>query len=207
MSITLVVAMFSGSLLTLLQSWSASSGVQLAITFLSSIGCYKSVSSLVFWAIDKVQFIRRLVLGRSYLEGMWSYTYLLNGKEHFGIWRIEQDSHTTRVKGFGLNDDFRTRSDVRSVSDLLEVNEAFEIVNTRSDSPHKDRKYYSKTTLIPDYKKRGLLKSAYRMRGETVIFGGPLSGNVHDDLLFEKHFDAETEEDVIAILKSRQVKT
>jgi len=170
------------------------------VNFLTSIGFYEFLLLLLYALISRSDTLLKLYWGKIYLKGLWSYTYTLNNVQYKGIWRIEQDLFETKVIGYGIDDNGKPRSDVRSVTDLYERNQSYEIINIRKDIVQIIQENYSKTTLFPDYNPKGhFLSVTYptRMRAITTIYGGTLSGNIHTDVIFIKHEDSSCEEDVV----------
>jgi hypothetical protein len=75
----------------------ASQGKLLAgvTTILLSTGIYVFVLRILTWLFGRWQFLRKLVLGRSFLEGTWVGHYVKDGKDLFTIERIDQASGAT----------------------------------------------------------------------------------------------------------------
>jgi len=177
------------------------------VVFLTSIGVYRIIVYALH-ALSRVSpSLLQLYWGRQYLAGLWSYAYIRDGQVFLGVWRIEQDLYDTQIIGFGVDQAFATRSGVRSVTDLIHNNGAFEVVVLRTDKMEPDREYYSKTVLVPDRPTRKiwyLPACPCKIRGRTTIYGGPLTGTVHTGIVFTKHENAQTEEDVLQYLRSQE---
>ncbi len=176
----------------------------LATAILTSVGFYRLLVGFLQWVVSANRFAKQMYWGRLYLDGLWSYRYTLSGKEYRGVWRIDQDLHRTAVLGFGVDDQFTVRSRHRSVTDLIDSSGAFDVVNLRSDRVEPNTEYYSKTTVFigaGTRRKWFSLRRATRLRGRTVIYGGKLSGIVHDDVEFVKHESAESEDEVLDELR------
>jgi hypothetical protein len=144
--------------------------------------------------------------GKKYLDGLWTYTsHDDEGNEYLGVWRIDQSIYGSTVIAFGLDKQFRRRTRVKSVSDIEGKRGVYEILNERMDWEHTKTSSYSKTTLIPDAPtSRFPFSYAIVMRGETEIFGGPRDGIVTQNVIFKKHEDVNTEEELIEKLKLAQ---
>lgn len=175
------------------------------VALLTSVGFYRLLLVVIYAAVERSSFLLKLYWGRLYLAGLWAYTYTkgkgTDSKRYFGIWRFEQDLVSVRVVGFGLDESFTQRSTVRSVTDLIENRGVFEIVNLRRDAIDPDTDYYSTTSLVLEYRRRRIGQTyPIKMRSQTIIYGGTLSGDVHNDE-FVKHESARTEEDVVNELK------
>lgn len=168
------------------------------ISYFTSLGFYTIFVKILFWLVNNVEFLLKLYYNKIFIKGIWSYHYTLDNKVFFGIWNIEQDLEGIIIIGYGLNISGVPRSDVRSVSQLIYNKGAFDIVNYRADLIEPERENFSKTTLYPIIPRRGILKLKYptKMRAKTFIYGGKLSGTVHVDVMFKKHEDASSEEEV-----------
>ena len=175
------------------------------VVFLTSIAFYQILIDLLFQVVGRVDFFLKLYWGRLYLDGLWSYTYTLDIQDdksvYFGVWRFEQTLYDTRVVGFGLSDDFIARSRVRSVTNMIGNGGMYEFINIRSDSVDPSKDYYSRTGMFFELNKKKVLRYPIRMRGTTVVYGGPLNGKVCNNV-FIRHESAKTEEDVVSELRS-----
>lgn len=177
------------------------------LLFLSSVGAYKMLITFAYWAIANSNLLLRIYWGRQYIAGIWTYIYTKEGapdhssKLYFGVWKFEQDLFCTRVTGFGLTDSFVVRSRVSSITDMYERNNAHEILNERVDFVAPQVPVFSTTKMmLGDYRRFFLLKHATTMRAHTTIYGGVLSGDVHNDVL-TKHPEFQTETEAIEFLK------
>lgn len=175
------------------------------LIFITSAGLYKLVVNVICSVVGSSEFLLRLYWGRLHVAGLWSYSYTLEDSEddtvYFGVWRFEQNLFGTSVVGFGLTDDYRVRSHVRSVTDMLDNGNAYEFVNVRSDSIDSSAEYYSRTTMFFELSGRHFLRRPIRMRGKTFVYGGPRSGGICSNF-FVRHEKARTEQDVIDIIRS-----
>jgi hypothetical protein len=190
-------------------------GPQLQITFgayypylfvLASLVSYDLILKGLIYAIDHLSVLKKIYWGSLYFEGLWSYTSRSKDIEFFGIWRIEQDIFETKVVAFGLDHEFRRRSTVKSVSDLLGEKGVFEIVNERWDLEVGVRKQFSRTVLVPDSPVRHHLLFRYPtvIRGETIIYGGAEDSFIASDLRMIRRDDCHTEDDLISKLKNER---
>lgn len=173
--------------------------------FVTSIGFYRVLIDVIFWLVRSVRPLLRLYWGKEFVDGLWSYSYTVEGRDdhniYFGIWRFEQDLYETKVIGFGLSDDFSVRSRVRSISDIIRDGTECEFVNLRSDTIDPSGDYYSRTLMYFEYARLLFMKYPVRMRGKTVIYGGPRNGLVASNY-FVRHPNAQTEQDVIEELRA-----
>jgi hypothetical protein len=175
------------------------------IVLLTSMGVYRIIAFSLIQVLGGTRFFLRLYWGRLYLDGFWSYSYTLDGKDaddtvYFGVWRIEQDLFETKVLGFGLTDKFIVRSRVRSMTDMISTGGLYEFINIRSDAVDPANDFYSRTSMHFELNKNWFMRYPIRMRGKTVVYGGPYNGRVYNTV-FVKHEKAWTEEDVIEALK------
>ena len=179
-----------------------------AFVLLTSVGFYNLLLKFMFFLFTNVPFLLQIYWGKIFVHGYWSYTYTVDGptdaedKIFFGVWRFEQSLYDTKVVGYGLHEDFRVRSRVRSVSDLIRNGEMYEIINIRSDSIESAVDNYSRTSMFFEMNRRSLFKFPEIIRGKTVVYGGVYSGRVYNTV-FRRHNNAKTEQDVIDILKSQ----
>jgi hypothetical protein len=182
--------------------------VDSALVFLTSIGFYQILVEVLFEIVGKFGSLLKIYWGSLYLHGLWSYTYTIDGadgnddKVFFGIWRFEQTLYDTRIVGFGLTDKFIARSRVRSVTEMIANGVMYEFINVRSDSIDPSRDVYSRTSMYFELNKNWFFRYPTRMRGQTMVYGGPFNGRVYNNV-FVKHESARTEEDVIADLKRK----
>lgn len=182
--------------------------VNLIITFLISA----SIHQFLFWLFTKLvnhfEPLLKIYWGKTYIKGYWSYVYILNGEKKYGAWCIDQDVDTVTIKGFGITADGIRRSDVQSLTSLIPRGNDYEVVNMRRDisvdGVMSDSFYYSKTTL--HLQQRNTFMNFFNypliMDGATYIYGGALSGNIHQQLVFKKHREAKDEHEIEEIVKS-----
>lgn len=174
------------------------------IVFLTSVSFHEILRNVILILVGKIRLLQKIYWGKAFLDGFWSYTYTVNDPSdtniYFGVWRFEQTLFETKVVGFGLNNDFTVRSRVRSVTDLIKYVNRYEVINIRTDHIANAVDYYSRTSMYFELNKDTFFRHPIRMRGETVVYGGPLNGRICNNF-FLKHNSAKTEEDVINDLK------
>jgi hypothetical protein len=178
--------------------------VSSAVVFLTSIGFYQFIVRVALHLLAQSELFLRVYWGRLYLNGLWSYEYTIDSSLdqglYFGIWRIEQSLFETKVNGFGLTDKFVVRSRVRSMSDMIPAHGMYEFINIRSDAVEPAIDYYSRTSMHFELNRHRFSRYPVRMRGKTVVYGGPYNGRVYNTV-FVKHERARTEEDVLEGLR------
>lgn len=177
-----------------------SPGIQ-AIALATSKGVYELMVHFLFWVIDSWEFALRLYWGKLYIKGVWSYEYTLNGKAYRGVWDIRQDVNGTTVVGNGLDEDFRLRTIVRSVSPLFEEAGGYYFINSRNEMMNDNAQVFSKTTLLLDHT-RGFLKGVTSMRGITVVYGGPSDRQLHPNVVFLRHEHIGSIEELIEKMRT-----
>ena len=173
------------------------------VSLLTATGIYVMLINSFLFIIPKSELLMRIYWGKLYLNGFWSYVYTRDGKEYFGIWRFEQDLDKILVVGSGLTENFTPRTVVRSVSPLIHEQGAYFVLNVRQELDHCTgfiTPVYSKTTIIIDSPKN-ILKPVTTLRATTEIYGGSSNGHLHPDVIFKKHIDAKSDEDVINYLR------
>jgi hypothetical protein len=199
-SVLVIVVSFALALQQYAASRNTSSTiVDQLIILLTSTGFYTLLIRLIYWAIEKNDLLLKFYWGNVYIKGLWSYYYVLNDKKYVGVWRIEQNLQNITVVGSGLYSNYSVRTIVRSVSPLIEDQGAYFILNDRTELEQNSH-IYSKTTLILN-QSRKLFSEVRSMRATTEIYGGPSSGQLHTNVVFIKHPEANSEDDVIEILK------
>jgi hypothetical protein len=172
-------------------------------TLISATGLYAISIKALFFLIPKSETLMQLYWGKLYLKGYWSYEYSIEDKTYFGIWTFDQDLDSITVVGSGLTTDFKVRTTVRSVSPLISEQGAYFFLNMRQELGGKGLiiPVFSKTTLYLDIPKG--FKLVTTMRATTEIYGGVSSGQSHPDVVFRRHCEANSDEDVISLLKSK----
>lgn len=173
-----------------------------AVVILFSVGLYEILIRSVFLVIDNSNFLLRWYWGHLFLKGVWSYEYTIGDKLQFGVWEFIQGVEEFQVIGNGLDERFRARTIVRSVSPLIEEQGCYFVLNSRNELHNDNAHVFSKTTLLLDHPRRmlGLVKS---MRATTEVFGGPSDKQLHANVIFKRHPDANSIEDVIEILRAK----
>jgi hypothetical protein len=165
---------------------------------------YDLVYKICLYAIKNVDFVKKIYWGSMYLEGLWEYASFDGKKDFIGIWKIEQDAFRTTVVAFGLDSDFRRRSTVQSVSDLMGADGVFEVINRRWDVNQNGRFQFSRTVLVPDKSVRRLFFSYPSIiRGETAIFGGKEDGIINYDLRMWRRDEFKTEDALIQNIRKK----
>lgn len=184
-----------------------SSIINWIITFLVSASIYDFLFWLLTELVNHFEFLLKLYWGNKYIKGYWTYTYIVNGVKKYGAWCIDQDIESVTIKGFGITPEGIKRSDVQSLTSLISRGNDYEIVNMRRDISQTgempDMFYYSKTILHLEQRNTflNLFNYPLKMDGTTYIYGGALSGNIHQQLKFTKYREAKSEQDIIDIVK------
>jgi hypothetical protein len=127
----------------------------------------------------------------------------ISSKRYIGVLDIQQDTDGVSVVGNGLDDYFRLRTMVRSVSPLIEEAGGY-IINSRSElTGSQNIEVFSKTTLLID-RNCSVFKKPRCMRGITEVYGGPSDKQLHPNVTFHKHDDVSSIEELIDKLKRHQ---
>jgi hypothetical protein len=179
----------------------------IVLSLISAKGFYELTIRSIFFVISHSNFCMRLYWGKQYLNGYWTYEYTREHKKFVGIWQITQDLTSTYVIGSGLNDDFSTRTIVRSVSPLLYKQGVYFFINERSEL-NEDTGFisnvYSKTTLILD-SSNSLFSEMITMRATTEIYGGKSNAHIHPNVVFHKHKKIKSQQELIDKLKTMEI--
>jgi hypothetical protein len=209
-NVTIGLAIIIGSFI-----YNALSGIPqlpMAVNWIVTVIVSVTIHQIIFWFLNKIiehsDLLLKLFWGKLYIKGFWSYTYIVDGEKKYGAWCIDQDLDSITIKGFGLSRDGSRRSDVQSVTSLIRRGNDFEVINMRRDvSPAgewEDVFFYSKTTLHFHQRNTFMNFCPYplSMDGNTIIYGGALSGKIHNQLYFTKHLNAKNEHDIEVIVKA-----
>lgn len=76
----------------------------------ASLGVYRLLSSAFHWLFGKARWIRKLILGKSYLEGTWVGHYVNDGQNFFTVEHIEQSTGQTQINGREFDQSGKTRA-------------------------------------------------------------------------------------------------
>lgn len=176
------------------------------ITLVVSATIHEFLYWIFVYTIEHLDFFLKLFWGKLYIKGFWTYSYIVGDVKKYGAWCIDQNLDTVKIKGFGLTKNGVRRSDVQSMTSLLQRGNDWEIINMRRDlsdtGEWSDIFYYSKTTLHMQQRNTFLNLCAYplKMDGNTIIYGGQFSGQIHNQLVFTKHKEAKNEQDIEKVL-------
>lgn len=77
---------------------------------LASLGIYRLLSSALLWLFGKSLALRRLILGKGFLEGTWIGHYIHGDVHRFTIEYIDQATGLTVIHGREVDSDGKTRS-------------------------------------------------------------------------------------------------
>lgn len=170
--------------------------VDLLLAIFAPLISYSLISNFTFSFLNKSTTFQKIIWGRNYLQGFWTYTSIDDeGNRFLGVWRIDQDTDGASVIAFGLdNNTLFKRTRVRSIGHIYEFNRLLEVINERVDWEFSKIASYSKTTMSADMPERdGLFKYPFIMRGETWIYGGPRDGTVTKNVIFKKYVGVKSE--------------
>jgi hypothetical protein len=76
----------------------------------ASLGIYRLLSTGLLWLFGKARWIRKLSLGKGFLEGTWVGHYAHSGEHFFTIEHIDQASGQTRINGREFDASGKTRA-------------------------------------------------------------------------------------------------
>ena len=177
------------------------------IVILTSFISYGALIQFFYMAMKRSRFLK-LYWGKLYLHGFWYYKYTIEGnlsnKEYFGIWKFEQDLYGTKITGYGYSDDFKIRTMLTSVTQIIDNNNKFEVTNLKIDASCPDVEFYSKTSMsfMANPQKSFFNPHPVKFNAFTSIYGGNFSGKIHLDS-FTKVEHARSEDCVLEILKEQ----
>ncbi len=156
------------------------------ITVLTSVGLFRLLFVLVFWLIKRSDALLAVYHRERFLKGLWTYRYEVDGQEHLGIWRVEQDLSSISITGYGLDPAGRIDSHFRSISQMFEHQGVDEIMFSRTDSTSGDD-HFARSTLYIDGKSRpNWLSGPTFMRVQSVLYGFEEAGHRNADLVLRR---------------------
>jgi hypothetical protein len=88
---------------------------------LSSVTLYKILSWGFNWLFCKIRFIRKLLLGKAFLEGTWVGHYKRDGHSRFTVETIDQREGETRISGREFDHDSNTLANWTAEAAFIDV--------------------------------------------------------------------------------------
>ncbi|MTJ79898.1 MAG: hypothetical protein F8N37_02595 [Telmatospirillum sp.] len=159
--------------------------------------------NVIYLFINKCKFVQKIYWGHTYIDGVWHYEYFNNNKINVGVWEFTQSIDGTSIVGTGLDDTYKVRTVVRSVSPMIEENGAYYFILRRNEIQKCNIQIYSRTTLLLD--RNPFYKQMMTMRAFTDVFGGPSDKELHQDAKFIKHPECESSSELVKILKEQNI--
>jgi hypothetical protein len=89
---------------------------------LAAVGIYKSLAGGLLWLFQRWQLMRKLMLGKSFLEGTWVGHYVQAGEHRFTVEHVDQTSGETIIRGREFDAAGTTRA--RWASDTVSIDTA-----------------------------------------------------------------------------------
>ena len=77
--------------------------INLIVTFLVSLSFYKFVFHLILAICKKTRFIKKIVLGKNYFEGLWIGYFIVDSKVEYYYELFEQNLEELTIKGRSFN--------------------------------------------------------------------------------------------------------
>lgn len=93
----------------------------LVISALTSFGFYKFIAKFTLTLFNKSQSLRKLILGKAFLEGTWVGHWTDQGKNVFTVETIDQENGETVIIGRQIGDDLKTQADWSSESVFVDL--------------------------------------------------------------------------------------
>lgn len=117
-----------------------------------SLGSYKLIASGLFTIFQRSLWLRKFVLGTSFLEGTWVGHYVHQGMHRFTKEFFDQESGTTKILGREFDDKGATRA--RWHSDAVSIDiENMQLVYTYTcdvfESKNQQQGFASFTLVVP----------------------------------------------------------
>lgn len=91
--------------------------IKTLLEYIGSFGFYKSMTFILHWLVKKIPFMKRIVLGNSYLDGIWIGYYIgMSGKIRYIVEHYEQNLDGIQINGESYTEDLRLHSTWKSTS-------------------------------------------------------------------------------------------
>jgi len=172
------------------------------ITFFTSIGLFRLLIILVYWLIHRSDALLALYHRNKFVKGLWTYSYEVNGKQHFGIWRISQDVASLSITGYGVNAAGKMDSYFRSISQRFEHQGVDEIMFARTDIASGDEHYSKSTLYIDPLSRRSRFSGPTDIRAQSVLYGYDEDGVRHAELQLRRAQKGLSEREVVEKLRA-----
>lgn len=104
--------------------YTANKLLNLLITFILSLSFYKFIYNLLSFICNNCKQIRKLILGKYYLEGLWIGFYIYNGVAELCYETIEQTLEHTVLKGRGFDIEGNYISSWIAIEPLVDIEES-----------------------------------------------------------------------------------
>jgi hypothetical protein len=79
--------------------------LKIPVAAIISIGLYQTILTIIKFVFMRIRFIKKLIFGSSYLEGIWIGFFIgKSDKERFFIETFEQDFNSITIRGQGYRD-------------------------------------------------------------------------------------------------------
>ena len=156
------------------------------ITFFTSIGLFRLLILLVYWLINRSDALLALYHRNKFVKGLWTYSYVVNGTRHFGIWRVAQDVSSLSITGYGLDEAGRMDSYFRSISQPFEHQGVDEIMFARTEIASGDEHYSKSMLYIDPLSRRSWLSGPGDIRAQSVLYGYEEDGVRHAELILHR---------------------
>ena len=92
--------------------------INLIVTFLVSLSFYKFVFHLILAICKKTRFIKKIVLGKNYFEGLWIGYFIVDSKVEYYYELFEQNLEELTIKVAGSRITYYYEMDVANSNDV-----------------------------------------------------------------------------------------
>jgi len=172
------------------------------ITFFTSVGLFRLLILLIHWLIRSSDALLALYHRSRFLKGLWTYSYEVNGQQHYGIWRIAQDVASLSITGYGVDANGKMDSHFRSISQVFEHQGVDEIMFARTDIASGDEHYSKSTLYIDPVSRRSWLSGPTNIRAQSVLYGYNEDGVRHAELVLRRADNGLSEAEIVEQLKT-----
>jgi len=95
--------------------------IALLLTAITTLGLYKFIYMVIFLIFGKWRWLRKILLGDSFLEGTWVGHWIYEDKHVYTIEEISQNTGETTVSGRQIGEDMKTQADWSSESVYIDL--------------------------------------------------------------------------------------
>lgn len=98
--------------------------ISLLVTFVMSLAFYKAIFHLLLFFCEHIQEVKKILLGKYFLEGIWIGFYIVNNEIEYYYEIFEQDLDETIIKGVAFGENHKYIGEWTIVNPTLNIAES-----------------------------------------------------------------------------------